>query len=147
MAYAIPNDIANRLGRDLNEVEARIVNARLNDVELLIKARIPDLDDQIVLNKISSDLVVMIESDALLRLIRNPEGYKAETDGNYSYEIDQRVASGRLTILDEEWALLGIRASVFLIVPRLRFPTSTLEGSEQEGWGPDMDDDDTAVWA
>lgn len=141
MAYATATNIADRLGRDLDETEARIVGARLGDAELLIKSRIKDLTDQVSAETIDQAIVVMVEADAVLRLIRNPEGYTTETDGNYSYAIDQSVATGRLKILDEEWALLGVRAKVFTIAPKMDMPT----------WGPegyDVDQgDDTASWA
>lgn len=144
MAYATALNIADRLGRDLDESETRIVTARLGDAELLIKSRIPGLDEQIVAGTLNQAVVVMVEADAVLRLIRNPDGYKAETDGNYSYEIDQNVASGRLKILDEEWAMLGIRAAVFTIAPRMEMPLYGPEGRDISEWMPE---DDTAVWA
>ena len=42
MAYATATDVADRLGRELDTSEQRIVNARLDDVEIMIKARISD---------------------------------------------------------------------------------------------------------
>lgn len=122
MAYASPDDIAERLGRDLDESETRIVTTRLEDAEELILARIPDLPQQITDGKIRERLVVMVEAEAVMRLIKNPEGYTQETDGNYSYSISSRVASGRLSIEPDEWSLLGIRASVALIAPEIKMP-------------------------
>jgi len=122
MAYATAEDIADRLGRDLDEGEERIVSARLDDVEEMILARIPSLPEKVDDGVIRERLVVMVESEALMRLIKNPAGYTQETDGNYSYSISTRVASGRLEILPEEWALLGIRASVALIAPKIKMP-------------------------
>lgn len=122
MAYATPNDIAERLGRDLDESEARIVDARLEDAEELILARIPDLPQKIADGKVRQRLVVMVESEAVMRLIKNPEGYTQETDGNYSYSVSSRVASGRLSIEPEEWSLLGIRASAALVATAIKMP-------------------------
>ncbi|GAA5152104.1 hypothetical protein GCM10023321_20260 [Pseudonocardia eucalypti] len=113
----------------MDESETRIVAAQLDDTELLITGRVPDLDAKITSGAVDAGVVVMVEADAVLRLIRNPNGYRTETDGNYSYEIDQRVASGRLMILDEEWALLGIRAAVFTIVPRMYVPGECFGGT------------------
>jgi hypothetical protein len=117
VAYATVEDVEARLGRSLDESETQIVQTRLNDVELLIRNRIPDLDEKIATGCIDVEVVIMIESDAILRLIRNQEGYTAETDGNYSYQISVLVASGRLDILSTEWALLGVRAGAFVIRP------------------------------
>lgn len=144
MSYATATDIADRLGRELDETEARIVSARLADAELLITSRIPDLAAQVTAGTIDPAAVTMVEADAVLRLIRNPEGYVTETDGNYSYQIDQRVATGRLVILDDEWALLGVRASVFTMAPKLHVPGDCFGDYWWHHW---MDPDDTAVWA
>lgn len=127
MAYATPADIEARLGRELDASESQIVSVRLEDAEILIKARIPDLDDKILAGTILEPLVVMVESDIVLRLIRNPEGYTQETDGNYSYSIDARVASGRLALLAEEWSLLGIRRSIVLLSPKINVPGGCCE--------------------
>lgn len=121
MAYATVADVESRF-RELDEEEAAIVETRLGDAELILKTRIPDLDDKVTDSDVYHDLVVMIEAEAVLRLMRNPDGYKSETDGNYSYEIDIRVASGRLDILADEWALLGVQRGVYTIRPRFDMP-------------------------
>lgn len=115
MAYATVADVEARLGRSLESGEQEIVETRLNDIELLIRHKIPDLDARIADGTISQDLLVMVEADTVLRLIKNVDGFRSETDGNYSYQIDERVASGRLDILAHEWALLGITSGVFTI--------------------------------
>lgn len=122
MAYATTADVEARLGRPLDASETTIVETRLNDVELLIRSRIPDLDTKVADGTIDVEIVIMIESEAILRLIRNPEGYTAETDGNYSYQISARVASGLIDILASEWALLGVRAGAFVIRPYIGRP-------------------------
>lgn len=122
MAYATPDDVADRLGRDLDDSEIRLVQTRLEDVELLIKSRVSDLDSKVASGEIDLDLVVMIEAEAILRLIRNPEGYTSETDGNYSYQISKDVASGRLSLLDNEWWRLGVGRGIYSIAPHLDMP-------------------------
>lgn len=119
MAYASVEDVEARLGRDLEASESQIVTTRLNDIELMIRHRVPDLDTKVATGVIDPALVVMVECDAILRLVRNPDGFTAETDGNYSYQISKEVASGKLDILPAEWALLGVRNGAFTIRPSL----------------------------
>lgn len=154
MAYAGPEDIQARLGRELDESEAQIVETRLDDAEELILVRIPDLDAKVASGEIRERLVVLVESEAVMRLIRNPEGFTAETDGNYSYQIDARVSSGRLHIDDDEWSLLGLRRGMFTIAPRLDIPSGPYhypyEGhnwfrDEYVDWGP-ANYSDSGVW-
>jgi hypothetical protein len=120
VAHAAASDVQARLGRELTEEETDLIDVRLDDVERMIKRRIPDLDDQITAGDLDVEDVRQVESDAVLRLVRNPEGYFSETDGNYSYQFSRDVASGRLEILPEELETLGVSAfGVFSIVPNV----------------------------
>lgn len=121
MSYATPADIIGRF-RELDENETSIVTTRLGDAEILIKSRIPDLDAQVLAGTIDEQTVVMVEADMVLRLIRNPDGYMQESDGNYSYMISNQVASGKLTVEAHEWALLGIRGAVYTIKTYMLMP-------------------------
>lgn len=133
MAYATPQDVEVRLGRTLEEAEAASVAQRLEDAELLIRTRITDLDSKVAAGTILADAVVLVECEMVLRLIRNPEGYTQESDGNYSYSINAEVSSGKLSILGNEWSLLGIRGGVYTIAPYLQMPTRQLP-PELRGW-------------
>lgn len=119
MAYATTADVEDRLGRVLNDSEQDLVTVRLNDVELIILSKIPDLVARVNTGKLSADVVVMVEAEVVVRYLRNPEGKTAETDGNYSYQLNWATAVGRLVITPEEWALLGRSRGVFTIAPRL----------------------------
>lgn len=119
MAYATSQDVATRLGRDLDESEEQIVQVRLDDVERIIMTRLPDLHGMILDGELDQGLVIMIECEAVLRLIRNQEGYTSETDGNYTYSISSRVASGRIEILDHEWAMLGVARTFRVFSPAI----------------------------
>ena len=122
MAYASPADVADRLGRPLTEAEQTQAPVLLEDAEILIRARIPDLDDRIADGLLSEAVVVMVEANAVMRVLRNPEGYRQEQDGDYMYSVDPQVASGRLFIADDEWRLLGV-SRAFTIVPYLAPPS------------------------
>lgn len=116
--YATPTDVSARLGRELTTDEITLVSVRLEDVERKIRRRIPDLDDRVTNGDIAEDDLVQVEAEALLRLIRNPDGYLSETDGSYSYMFSQSLASGQLTITPEEWQTLGvIRSRMSVLVP------------------------------
>jgi hypothetical protein len=124
MTIARTVDVSARLGRTLTDEENRQVEVLLGDAEVMLRARIPDLLDQVDVGTISRDAVVMVEATMVTRVIRNPEGFTQETDGSYSYTVDSAVASGRLVVLDEEWSLLGLRTRVFTIAPRLDIPAA-----------------------
>jgi len=124
MAYATVPDVQSRLERELEPDEATLVEARLGDAERLILARIPDLDQKIIDGQIDIDAVKQVEADAVIRLVRNPAGYVQESDGSYTYMLSREAALGRLTILPEEWHLLGYgRRKVFTIALSMEMPT------------------------
>lgn len=124
MAYATPADVAVRWGRELSPEESALISVRLADVERMILRRIPDLAARITAGTILEADVIQVEADAVLRVVRNPDGYVSETDGDYTYMVSQDASPGRLTILPEEWELLGVTASgMFVIAPRFEMPT------------------------
>ena len=124
MAYASASDVVVRWGKSEvdDELQAQI-NVRLEDVERMIGRRV-DIDAGITLGTFLEEDVIQIEADAVLRLVRNPDGYLSETDGEYTYMLRQDLASGKLEILPEEWEILGVSFDgMFIITPNPVMPT------------------------
>lgn len=125
MAYATAGDVTELWAKQPEPEVLTLIERRLAQAERMILRRIPDLAARIADGRIDLADVVDIESDAVLRLVRNPEGYLSETDGNYTYMLHTDLSSsGRLTIEDDEWEILGIslRTRVSVIVPYLAAP-------------------------
>jgi hypothetical protein len=118
MAFASVDDVAVRWSRDLSCEERELVSVRLEDVERLIRRRVPTLDDRLAAGSIDVEDLIQVEADAVLRLCRNPEGYVSETDGNYTYQLSKDLATGKLTLTSDEWAMLGVyRNRLTTLVP------------------------------
>jgi len=107
MAYATADDVAVRWSRELSCEDIKLVEVRLEDVERLIRRRIPDLEERIAAGEVDVEDIVQVEADAVLRLARNPEGYVSETDGNYTYTLSKDLATGTLSVTSAEWTILG----------------------------------------
>lgn len=119
MAYATVSDVTSRWTREPTTEETTLITTRLEDVERLIRRRIPDLDTKVADADYLAD-VVWVEAESVLRLVRNPDGYVSETDGNYTYMLSQQQATGRLEILPDEWEALGWRRSrMSVLVPNI----------------------------
>lgn len=112
---ASAKDVQQRFNRELDEELMPLIDARLKDAETKIRRRIPDLDARIEADPLLTDVVVQVCADAVIRLIRNPDGYVQETDGNYTYMLSNDFASARLTILPEEWADLGWKSTMRVV--------------------------------
>ena len=90
MSYATVVDVATRLGRPIDSPEEQAqVQAWLDDAEALILARIPNLPDRVAAGSPTVATLVMIESNAVIRKIRNPEGYTSETIDDYTYRYNE----------------------------------------------------------
>lgn len=108
MALATRPDVEARLGRSLSDQQEHLlVETLLGDVESLLLSRLPTLLVRAATNPVLRSRVVAVESAAVARVLRNPEGYRTEQSGPFSYTIDTRAAAGFLTVLAEEWRSLG----------------------------------------
>jgi uncharacterized protein YcaQ len=125
VALATASDVQTVLGKELTTEETALVERRLEQVERMLVRRIPDLLEQIAAHEIDLADVIDVEAEAVLRVVRNPDGIYSETDGNYGYQLSREAADNSLRILAEEWQTLGIRPSrMFSLVPTLVAPSS-----------------------
>lgn len=107
MTYATLSDVSTRLGRPITDAEEIAqVTAWLADVEAMILARIPDLDELVADGSPSAAVVAMVEANAVIRKIRNPDGKVSEGIDDYNYRLNENARKGELFLTDEEWALL-----------------------------------------
>lgn len=125
MAYAVANDVVVLWAKEPEPEVMALIERRLAQVERMIKRRIPDLDLKTAVNATFKADLIDIEADAVLRLVRNPEGYLSETDGAYTYQLSSDLSQGKLTILDEEWTTLGVNrlSRMSTIAPNIVMPT------------------------
>lgn len=116
MTFAIPQDVADELGRPpfVDPIEIAQVARWLTRVENQIRARIPDLDDRAT-DPIYRALVVDVEAAAVARVARNPEGLRQVTksidDGSVTKTRDTALSDGQMRITDDEWDLLLPKAA------------------------------------
>ena len=122
MALAQTTDVATQLGRGLTTEETKFARAQLEAAEARLLTRLPSLRTRTDADPTYATLVRDIEAEAVARVLRNSEGYRQESIGPWSATLDTRVAAGFLTILDDEWALLGAGGGAFTITPHVEVP-------------------------
>ncbi|BBC43577.1 putative head-tail connector [Mycobacterium phage C3] len=125
MAYATAEDVVTLWAKEPEPEVMALIERRLEQVERMIRRRIPDLDARAVTSETFMADLIDIEADSVLRLVRNPEGYLSETDGAYTYQLQADLSQGKLVILDEEWEILGVNSirRMAVLVPNVVMPT------------------------
>lgn len=125
MAFATATDVVEMWAKEPEPEVMVLIDRRLAQVERMIKRRIPDLELRAGASPSFLADLIDIESDVVLRLVRNPEGYVSETDGAYTYQMSADLTAGKLTITDEEWTTLGVNPlkRMFVMVPNITMPT------------------------
>jgi hypothetical protein len=104
MAALAGVDDIEYLWRELTSPELITAGVLLDRVSALIRSRIPGIDARIAADPNLGVLAAGVVADAVLRVMRNPEGYVSEQIGAYSYSRASTV--GGLSLTDAEWALL-----------------------------------------
>lgn len=124
MAHADVTDVTDRWGQTADATMTKVICARLGDVERMIARRfrdesMPTIAQQITSTELDEDDLKQVEADAVLRIIRNLDGFYSENDGNYGYQVIQALASGKLEIPPEDWYTLGVieEDGFFIMVP------------------------------
>lgn len=125
MAYATADDVVVLWAKEPEPEVMTLIERRLEQVERMIRRRVTNLDRLVEESDTFLADLIDIEADAVLRLVRNPEGYISETDGAYTYQLQADLSGGRLQILDDEWTILGVfrLSRMSTIAPAFVMPT------------------------
>lgn len=115
MSIATFEDLQTRYHRQIDPEDRPLIETRLGDAEVKIRIKLPDLDLRMSEEPMLERVVIQICCDAVIRLIKNPDGYIQETDGGYNYSRQLDLEEGRLTVTREEWESLGIRKKISVI--------------------------------
>lgn len=115
MAYATFDDVQARYHLPIEDELRPLVETRLEDAEAKIRSRIPALDEMILQGRVSEATVIRVTAEAVIRLVRNPDGYISETDGSYTYQLSYGSGSSELTITRDDWRDLGVSGGVSII--------------------------------
>lgn len=170
MSIANLDDVQASLMRYLEDDEKPWVQALLDRAEALILAKMSDAVNRCRVDFYFSTVMKMVEAEAVSRVLRAPGGglYKYETEGTYTYSVNQAVASGILEITPRDWEALtggaggyatsdasmdGYAQSRFL-APGTYMVNVTVDPTyiagpsrlDEAGVSPITDDDEVALW-
>lgn len=104
----------------------------------LLRSYYPLLDANIAAGRVDPDVVSLVVVNAVLRVLRNPQGLRSETVGPFSRSYDTSVAAGMLAFSKDELLILvpvpaaRTRASTIMTRPGLAPPPLGLD--RRNGW-------------
>lgn len=104
--------LSDRFEGQLNADRAKWYNSLVDKAVRKLLALCPGLLQRYNEDLVDKELVADKVADAVLRVVRNPGGYTNESQGNYSYGMNQRVASGDIWYPDNELAELGCNSGM-----------------------------------
>jgi hypothetical protein len=101
---AVVGDVAEQYG-SLTPAQEGLASALLRAASKMIRARFPAIDTQIAAGSLDPDVVALGPVNMVLRVLRNPNGLRAETVGPFSKTYDTSAAAGQLVLTDDDAAL------------------------------------------
>lgn len=106
--YATLADVRARYDKAIPADLEAFVQAHLDDANLLLDSLVPSLAARV---GTVGGLARMVVVRAVLRVLRNPDGFKGEHAGEYGYYFDANGASGQVAFPPEDLALLEASGS------------------------------------
>ena len=117
MSYTTVQDVEAEWNQQVPEGSLVHVQHLIDKAERLIARRV-DVAGRIADNRLTEADVVDVVCSMVLRVLRNPTGFRSESAGDYSYSADAASASGRIELLPSERRLLaGGSGGAFTITP------------------------------
>lgn len=106
---------------DLDDAQEELTGYLLKAASKMVRQRFPLLDSQLAAATLDPDVIALTVSGMVLRVLRNPDGLRAETTGPFSRTYDTSAAAGLLAITaDDETSLVPPDATA----GRKRYPNA-----------------------
>lgn len=91
------------------------VQNRLDHAERLVAMEAGDLAARITNGLTTADAIRAVLVEMVVRVLRNPQGYREEVAGPFSYRLDAALATGQLYLSREDRRLLGLRRGALTV--------------------------------
>lgn len=134
---ATVGEVAAQFGT-LTPAQEGLTSWLLRAASRLVRARFPLIDSHLAAGLLDPEVVSLVVVNMVLRVLRNPNGLKAETIGPFSRTYDTSVAAGMLALAPDELVILvplapakRARASTIMLRPGLAPPPYGI----RRGWG------------
>lgn len=104
--YATVADLAAKMQRSFSTDQGASAQIQLDEAEALLAALIPGLANAVIAGTVSPILVRKVLTDAVARVIRNPDGVTTQVVGPESATFSGLAARAELAFLPAELAMI-----------------------------------------
>jgi hypothetical protein len=99
----VPDDVKNRYEGDISVFDPEYVAAQIADaVDFALSRWRAEITSRLASGDLTPNLYKRVIANAVLRVIRNPQGFSNENDGGYGYGLRATVASGDMWFTDDD---------------------------------------------
>lgn len=98
-------DVTGQFGT-LTDAQEGIAKFLLRAASAMVRHDFPYIDQQVASGRLNAEVVALAVSNMVLRVLRNPNGLKAETVGPFARTYDTGAAAGLLVITANEQGML-----------------------------------------
>jgi hypothetical protein len=101
--FAAVGDVQAQLGT-MTAAQQSLAAWLIRAASAMLRGRLPLIDQQIAAGLVSREMAALVVSNMVLRVMRNPNGLRAETTGPFSRTYDTTTAAGLLVLTDYDLA-------------------------------------------
>jgi hypothetical protein len=122
------DDVETRYEGDITVFDSDYVEAQIQDaVDFALSRWRAEITSRLASGDLTQNLYKRIIANAVLRVIRNPQGFSNENDGGYGYGLRATVASGDMWFTDDDIESLA--------GPRNKTVPRSIRLGVERGWG------------
>ncbi len=103
--FAAVGDVRAQLG-DMTSAQESLAAWLIRAASTMLRSNLPQIDSQIAAGLVSPDMAALVVTNMVLRVMRNPNGLRAETTGPFSRTYDTTVAAGLLVLTDYDLSMV-----------------------------------------
>lgn len=121
-------DVAKSYEGEISIPEVAWVEQKIDEAVRTLVGLIPSIPSRVHKGELDADLVKDKIVEAVLRVVRNPQGIESEGEGDYNIRLRNTTASGDIWFQEKDLILLGLNVTK-------KHRPRTIHSKATPGWG------------
>jgi len=103
LPFAVVGDVRDQFG-SMTTAQEGLAGHLVRAASALLRHQVPELQANVTAGKVDAEVAALAATNMVLRVMRNPQGLRAETTGPFSRTYDTTAAAGLLVVTKDELA-------------------------------------------